>query len=88
MLLVEFLTTELEIDDALELTDVERFGKGFKNRPTCTLIIANHISDFVRKQRPKLRGKKIFPIKHIRQFQARLKSLEGVFTQSWIKNHK
>lgn len=43
MVLVEFLTTELEIDDALELTDVERFGKGFKNRPTCTLIVANLI---------------------------------------------
>lgn len=69
MVLVEFLTPELEIDDALELTDVERFGKGFKNRPTCTLIIANHISDFVRKQRPKLRGKKSFQLNTLDNFK-------------------
>lgn len=69
MVLVEFLTTELEIDDALELTDVERFGKGFKNRPTCTLIIANHISDFVHKQRPKLRGKTSFQLNTLDNFK-------------------
>lgn len=69
MVLVEFLTTELEIDDALELTDMERFGKGFKNRPTCTLIIANHISDFVHKQRTKLRGKKSFQINTLDNFK-------------------
>lgn len=69
MVLVEFLTTELEIDDALELTDVERFGKGFKNRPACTLIIANHISDFVHKQRPKLRGKKSFQLNTLDNFK-------------------
>lgn len=28
MVLVEFLTTELEIDDAFELANVQRFGKG------------------------------------------------------------
>lgn len=69
MVLVEFLTTELEIDDAFELTDVERFGKGFKNRPTCTLIIANHISDFVHKQRPKLRGKNFFQLNTLDNFK-------------------
>lgn len=69
MVLVEFLTTELEIDDALELTDVERFGKGFKNRPTCTLIIANHISDFVHKQRPKLRVNKSFQLNTLDNFK-------------------
>lgn len=49
MVLVEFLMIEFEIDDVFELIDVERFGKGFKNRFICMLIIVNYILDFVYK---------------------------------------
>lgn len=80
LVLVEF-QRELENDDAFELANVHRFGKGFKTRPTCTLMFSKHDSDFVHKKSLKAAWK-ICPNKHVRQFQARLNRLEGVNTQS------
>lgn len=34
---------EFKIDDVFELIDVKRFGKGFKNRFICMLIVVNFI---------------------------------------------
>lgn len=58
LVLVEF-QRELENDDAFELANVHRFGKGFKTRHTCTLMVSKHDSDFVHKKVLKLQGKSV-----------------------------
>lgn len=59
LVLVEFQRELGNDDDAFELANVHRFGKRFKTRHTCTLMVSKHDSDFVHKKVLKLQGKSV-----------------------------